>query len=147
MTTQAIPIPDVLALFTPSEKARLLRPGEVIPSQLDVGFDLLGKLDPEWIWVLDYAGEIRGVLIAAPCHGVAFIWRLALLPGQPPTSVVRLLRRFLRDIRRREMIGYMTLVDLGVETQSRLTKIIEHAGGGRYRELTLVCAPMPREGI
>ena len=47
MSTQAMPF-DIVGFFGKShEKSRLLRAKEVIPSNLEAAFDLLGQIDPD----------------------------------------------------------------------------------------------------
>jgi hypothetical protein len=54
-------------------------------------------LDPDWVWVSHGpGGAVVGILIAAPCHGLVFVWRLMMLPSAPPTALLRLLRSFSR---------------------------------------------------
>lgn len=140
-------VENILGFLTPHDHVRNLRPGEVIPEGLDAGFDLLGALDHRWIWVFESGAEIKGVLVASDCHGCAFIWRLAISPGMPEFSVVKLLRRFLKDIRMRGMKGYLTIADRSSETQDRLANVIIHAGGKQFGTYSLFASPMPKEGI
>jgi hypothetical protein len=130
------------------ESVRLMRKGEVIPSGLEAGFDLLGKLDPDWIWVLDVGGVVKGVLVASPAHGAAMIWRISVEPGQSTMAVGKLLRAFLRDIRGRGIAGYLTALSLTREPEKRLAAIIEQSGGRRTQDgLSLYASPLPKEGI
>lgn len=139
--------PDVLAMLTPQDCVRMLRPGETVPKTLDIGFDLLGSLDREWVWVWESEAQIKGVLLAAPCHGVAFIWRLAVEPNQG-IAVVKLLRRFLKDIRSRGMKGYITICDQARTNEERLIRVIKKAGGSQFGGGCCVMASgLPRENI
>ena len=137
---------DIMAILA-MDRARLMREGEEIPPELEAGFEQLGKLDRDWVWVVESGGKIVGVLLACDCHGVAMIWRVAVLPGQSTMAVGRLLRRFLGDVRARGMVGYLTLVDASKSTQGRLQAIIEKAGGQKFGEFTLMASAMPRENI
>jgi hypothetical protein len=140
---------DIVAFFGRShEKARLLRSGEVIPSELEAGFDILGQLDPDWVWVLDSSGEIKGVLVASPAHGVAMIWRIIIAPGASSMALGKLLRSFLKDCRARGIRGYLTMVSPSGESQSRLARIIEHSGGRKIQDgMTMYASRLPKEGI
>ena len=129
------------------EYARLLRADESIPAGLEAGFEQLGRLDREWCWVLISDEEIKGVLLACPCHGTAFVWRLSLDPSLGNVSVIRLLRRFLSDIRKRGCVGYLTIVDTSKPVQKRLQAIMESAGGKEFGTYTLMAAPMPRREL
>jgi hypothetical protein len=146
MSTQTCPIPDnfdVMQFLVP--KARLIGPSESIPAELEVGFEQLGKLDRDWCWVWSSGGEVRGVLLAAPCHGAAMIWRVSVLPGESAMAVTRLLKRFLSDIQARGCSGYLTLVDTSKPIQGRLKGIIEKNGGKAFGPYDLMAAPVKGE--
>jgi hypothetical protein len=136
-----------MALLRPPEHARLLRSDESIPAGLEAGFEQLGRLDREWVWCLESDGEIKGVLLACACHGTAFIWRLSLDPSLGNVAVIRLLRRFLTDIRKRGCVGYLTIVDTSKPVQKRLQAIMESAGGKEFGTYALMASPMPKEGL
>lgn len=148
MSTQTIEF-DVVAFFSQKhEEARLMKAGEVIPSSLEAAFDILGMLDPEWVWVLAVDGLIKGVLIASPCHGAAALWRLSVEKGQSNMAVGRLLRAFLRDCRKRGVKGYLTFLTQGRPAEDRLASILEHSGGKKIKGgMVLYASPMPRETI
>lgn len=138
---------SILELLTQT-RVRFLRKEDRIPAELRIGFDLLGQLDPEWIWVVEEAGSIRGVLVAAPCHGVAMVYRLALVPGTPVGSLTALLRMFLKDLRARGYVGYLTFVDPASKIQAKLKRLIERAGGQQVGNPHVVlAAPLPKETI
>jgi GNAT superfamily N-acetyltransferase len=140
---------DIVAFFGKRrEAARLMRPGEVIPSSLEAAFDLLGQIDPDWVWVLDVDGTIKGVLVASPAHGVAVVWRVVVEPGASSMGLGKLLRAFLRTCRQRGIRGYLTMLSLSRETESRLAKILEHSGGKVVMEnMAMMVSRMPRENI
>lgn len=98
-------------------------------------------LDPDWVWtVRDEREEIVGVLIAAPCHGLVFVWRIKVLPTAPPWSLGRLLRTFIRDIRRRGCLGYMAMLDVCQQPREKqLWRIAGKAGAITVTAATLVC--------
>jgi hypothetical protein len=147
VSVQTIPF-DIVAFFGKKERARLMRPKEVIPPELEAAFDILGQLDPDWVWVLDIDGKIRGVLVASPAHGVAMIWRIVVSPGASSMALGKLLRAFLRDCRARGVRGYLTVVSLAGESQARLAQIIEHAGGKKIEDgMTLYASPLPKENL
>jgi hypothetical protein len=132
---------DVMSFLMPKDHARLLREGETIPATLEAGFELLGHLDRDWIWVLESDRQIKGVLLACPCHGAAFVWRIAIAPELDNVAVLRLLRRFLSDLKQRGVKGYLTIVDAQVATQKRLAGVIEKAGGTEVGQYTLMVGP------
>ena len=138
---------NVLELLTQTT-VRVMRDYDRIPSELRAGFDLLGKLNTDWIWVAEQDGLIRGVLVAAPCHGVAMIYRLALMPGTPLSTLTALLRKFLADLRERGVVGYLTFLDPESKIQGKLKRIIERAKGKQIGGAHVVmAAPLPRENI
>jgi hypothetical protein len=134
-----------MAFLMPKEKVRLLEPGETIPSEMDAGFDLLGQLDYNWIWVLEYGKEIKGILVASNFHGIAFLWRLKVLPGMSTTAALKLLKRFKRDCFKRGVTGYLTLVDFSTVTGKNLMSIVARCGGKDHGQVNLVGSPLPRE--
>jgi hypothetical protein len=147
MSTQSCPNLDVMQFLLPKDHARLLRPGETIPENLEAGFELLVQLDCDWIWVLESDRKIKGVLLACPCHGAAFVWRIAVEPDVDNVGVVRLLRRFLSDLKQRGVKGYLTIVDAQVATQKRLAGVIRKAGGTEVGQYTLMVGSTPKEFI
>lgn len=149
MSTQTCPISDidVMALLMPKDRARLMQPGDVIPKSLEAGFDILGQLDYDWIWLLESGHEIKGILVASPCHGCALVWRLVVSPDAGTVAVVRLLRRFARDIRERGLKGYLTLLSPQKDTETRLKAIVEKLGGKGYGEFTLMASGLPKENV
>lgn len=150
MSTQACPKFDgfdVMAFLTPKDHTRLLREGETIPPSLEAGFDLLGKLDHNWIWVVEAGGEIKGVLVASPCHGCAFVWRVVIADGMANIAVIRLLRRFARDIRDRGMKGYITLLGSSSAVETRLRSIVEKLGAKAWGEYTIMASGLPKENV
>jgi len=144
---------NVLDLLT-GTVVRHYQKGDVIPAELRIGFDQLGRLDGEWIWVVEEpcsivmrrgaasqaSAVICGVLVAAPCHGVAMIYRLALMPGTSLGKLTALLRRFMDDLLERGYVGYMTFVDPTVPAQAKLRKLIERAKGSQVGGNHLVMA-------
>jgi hypothetical protein len=138
---------DVMQFLAPKDEARLLGPDEEIPTELEAGFDQLGKLDRNWVWIVQSDWKIKGVLLASPCHGSAFVWRVSLLPGLDKTAILRLLRRFVSDIRKRGVIGIITILDAATPTQAALKGILERVGGCKFGDYELVVAPIPKEGL
>ena len=127
-------------------RVRNLHVDDVIPERFKIGFDLLGKLDHPWVWVVERHGEIEGVLVASPCHGMAMIYRL--MCDGPVSSLTKLLRGFLRDIRQLGFVGYMTFLDPERKVERKLMKVIKRAGGQQVGELHAIMASvLPREGI
>jgi hypothetical protein len=138
----------IMSYLLPQDQARLIGPTEQIPAALEVGFEQLGHLDREWVWVVENGGVIHGVLLACPCHGCAVIWRISLDPSLNNIAIIRLLRRFLRDVRERGMVGLLTLIDPFKPSQARFQGMLEKVGGKPFgTTYTLMAAPIPKEGI
>lgn len=143
----ALPVTfDVIEFFRgKKEHVRLLRKNEVIPTELEAAFDILGQLDPDWVWVLDDSGTIKGVLVASPCHGAAMVWRVSLAKDVSNIGLRRLLRRFVRDCKKRGLLGLITFMSLSGGSQSSLAAIIERAGGRKIQDgMTMMILPQPR---
>ena len=104
---------------------------EAFPEELKAGEPWIAlDLDPDWVWVAhDERGAIVGLLIAAPCHGMVFLWRIKMLPTAPHFALGRLFRAFIRDLRKRGCVGYMALLDVvSSPTEQQLAKIAFRAG-------------------
>jgi hypothetical protein len=101
-----------------------------IPDELKDGesWELL-QLDPDWVWLEEAAGRVVGILIAGNCHGLVFIWRVKVLPNAPYWTLGKLLRRFVRDLKKRNCLGYITFLDLcGQEIEKSIFRIASRAG-------------------
>lgn len=145
MSTQTnIPNIDVLAILT-RDRVRKLREGETIPETLDSGFEKYGKLDRDWCWVYVSSGEIKGVLLASPCHGTAFVWRFKVLPECGQVAALKLLKAFKHDLHARGVHGFLTLVDLNTDNGKRLQRVVERCGGKDFGSLNLFSAALPKE--
>jgi hypothetical protein len=102
-----------------------------IPDALKEGENWhLLDIDPDWLWLArDSVGEVVGMLVAAPCHGLVLVWRVKMLPEAPPMAFARLLRRFVQDIWRRGCLGYFTMLDVQRPEEAALMRIAFRAGG------------------
>ena len=136
---------DILNYLMPKDKVRLLNPGEKIPSEMDAGFDLLGQIDSNWVWCLESGNEIKGILVASNFHGMAFLWRLKVLPEIGRFGANRLLRRFRSDCLKRGVQGYLTLVDTSTVTGKQLLSIVERCGGKDHGPVNLLASRLPKE--
>lgn len=106
---------------------RMLRPGEHIP--FEVGFP---SPDPDWVWVEVKDGSIIAALFVAPCHGmVNFIH----LKG---TATMRLLRRVVRDCRKRGYQGYYSALDPSRPEEEKLMEIMQKGSAYVYPGLHIV---------
>ena|SRR5208283_1337761 len=125
---------------------RLLQEPESLPESFEAGFDQLGQLDPQWVWVAERRGQIVGCIVASPCHGVALIWRLYSKTGAD--CLLPMCRRFMADCRKRGVKGYMTFVDLNIPAQSKLQRLLKRLGGDTTgNPFTLIAGPLAKEGV
>jgi hypothetical protein len=134
---------NVMAFLAPKATARLLNTGEKIPADLDQDWEMV-KLDPDWVWVVESGGQVRGLLVAANFHGTAFILRLKVLPEVGNMGVVRLLRRFKSDCKNRGVSHFLTLADLTTATGRQLKRIVVRCGGMDAGMYNLMCGPLGR---
>lgn len=126
-------------------KARLMRAGDIIPESFEIGFDKLGQLDYDWIWVVERYGKIEACLVAGPCHGIAFIYRLAMIPGTPAISLLKLMRSAAREAKRRGVRGLILMLDPKQPTQAKLKAMMMKWGGTKLdREHEVVACVLPR---
>jgi hypothetical protein len=96
------------------------------------------SLDPNWVWLAKDEDEIVGILIAAPCHGLAFIWRIKMLPEASPMALLRLLRGFIRDIQKRGYLGYMALLNVAERKEEQALARIAFRAGAMFTTATTV---------
>ena len=98
-----------------------------LPVSLREGFAEEWEFDAEWTWVLERDGEIVGMLLGAPCHGIAQMIMLKVLPGNE-SSAIKLIRAFLRDCLSRGFKGYMVHLNHDSSAQYKLMRIARKAG-------------------
>lgn len=111
-----------------------------IPESLKEGenWELL-DLDRNWIWLARDEDEVVGFLMACNCHGLAIIWRVKMLPGHG-WSFGRMLRDFIRDLRERKILGYVTFLDIVNRPEEQaLMRIMFRAGATFSQATTLIC--------
>jgi len=111
-----------------------------IPESLKEGenWELL-DLDKEWIWLARDGDEVVGFLMACNCHGLAIIWRVKMIPGHG-WALGRLLRDFIRDLRKRKILGYVTFLDIITRSEEQaLMRILFRAGAKFTHATTLIC--------
>jgi len=101
-----------------------------IPDELKEGenWEYL-QLDPAWVWTVEHDGKMVGILIAGYCHGLVFIWRVKVVPHAPYWTLGKLLRMFIRDLKKRHCLGYITFLDVvGKPFEQQLARIAFRAG-------------------
>lgn len=102
---------------------------EDIPEALREGenWELL-TLDPNWVWLAEEEGRVVGVLIASNCHGLVFIWRVKMLPDASYWALGKFFRKFIRDIKERGCLGYLTFLNMHRPEEAALARIAYRAG-------------------
>jgi hypothetical protein len=87
------------------------------------------KLDPKWVWTSEHEGKMVGILIAMEGHGLVFIWRVKMLPEAPHWALGKLFRSFIRDIKKRGCLGYITFLNVvEKEAEEGIARIALRAG-------------------
>jgi hypothetical protein len=113
---------------------------DAIPEALKEGENWpLLTLDENWVWLAkDGDGSVVGILIAAPCHGLVFIWRLKMLATAPNWALGKLLRRCIRDLRARKCLGYITWLDVCSRPEEMALARIAARAGALFTAATTV---------
>lgn len=105
---------------------RQMHKGEVLPEHFELGFDQLGQIDEEWVWVAESGSDIIGCILSSPCHGTAVVWRVV---ASDKRCLLKLLRFFLRECKTRGLRGCMAMVDPEIDAQRKLKSIMARTGG------------------
>lgn len=114
--------------FDTSTQVRNIEDGDALPESLYTGFEAM-PMDSDWAWIAVKKATINGILIAAPCHGIAFIARLVVRKNAPFETLPLLLRKFFRDAKDRGFSGFMTYLDPTRKEESALLGLVRKAGG------------------
>jgi hypothetical protein len=107
---------------------RTLRADETFPVGFETGFEEMPVMK-NWVWIAEEDGEVAGVLIGAPMHGIVYVLRLCTRAGAPGSTAFLLLRHFMRDCAARGIKGYILHIDPTLETMRRLIPLCKRAGG------------------
>jgi hypothetical protein len=103
------------------------------------GETLLPQPDYDWIWVVQRDSRIQGVLVGAPCHGVAMVLRLINFTDDP-TVVRQLLREAGREARARGYRTYFIIGNPKRPEEASLLQAAERFGAGIERDPHMVAA-------
>ena len=96
------------------------------------------QLDPHWIWLAEDDDRVVGILVAGQCHGLVFIWRVKMLPEAPHWALGKLFRRFIRDLRKRGCVGYITFLDVVAKPYEQALARIASRAGAHFTTATTV---------
>lgn len=122
---------------------RQMYKGEVLPASFELGFDQLGQVDENWVWVAESGEGLTGCLMASPCHGTAIVWRLV---SSDTMTLIKLLRFFLRECKTRGLKGCMAMLDPEITAQKKLKSIMARTGGYvASRKFELMATPLKWE--
>lgn len=116
--------PKLVAKTQP--KARLLRLGEPLPSDLNIEFP---SIDPTWTWIIEEDSIITAALIACPGPGMAILLKICSSPLASRKVHLKLLRRALLDMYNRGYHAYMVCLDKDRPMEAKLAKIAIRSGG------------------
>lgn len=122
-------IPHIVPSPRKAPFARLLRLGERIPEPLLTAYEHLGRLDPNWIWVVERDGHMETILVAAPVHGVVCLWRMCSLPGSGTSNILLIVRRLFEDCVIRGYQGYMLNFDADISNEAQIMRIFLKLNG------------------
>lgn len=89
----------------------------------------------DYAWIAEESGKVTGILLAAPCHGLAFIMRICTEKGVSGMTLQLMFRKFIQDCRARDLRGYFTFIDPGRDAERRFIPICEKAGGMQIQTL------------
>ena len=113
---------------------RLLRLDDEVPyaslqrGGIPLGWEHIG-LDPEWTWVAEHQGSIVGILVCGYIFPMLLLSRIAMAPSAPPATPLLLLRRAMRDARRRGLVGYLTFLSDSAAAEGQLMRIVQRTHG------------------
>lgn len=119
---------------------RQMHKGESLPASFELGFDQLGQVDEEWVWVAESGDRLVGCIMASPCHGTAIVWRVV---SRDTITLLKLLRFFLKECKTRGLRGCMAMIDPQIDAQRKLKSIMVKTGGNvASTKFELVATPL-----
>ena len=83
---------------------RNLHPSEELPGWSDLIFK---RLDPKWVWVMEEAGKIVVVLVAAPVHDLVLLCRVQSHHPRDRMWWKKIMKKVGRDCLQRGFTRYM----------------------------------------
>ena len=109
-------------------EVRNLQPDEDFPPFMDEWMKTPATMR-EWVWVAIKEGEVVGLLVAAPCHGLVYLARFQTVQNAPASTMLHLLRRCFADCRQRGFGGYFSQVNPTLETERKIIGLVRANGG------------------
>lgn len=98
----------------------------------------------EWIWVAFREKDNKPIALiaAAPLHGIVLLVRIYATDEAPKSIGVGILRKLLADSRDRGYTRYAVHLDLSLDNEARLARIVKRAGGEEISKQTLFHGPI-----
>lgn len=98
----------------------------------------------EWIWVAFGARDNKplALIAAAPLHGIVLLVRIYAIDSAPTSIAVGMLRKLLADSKDRGYTRYALHLDLRLDNEARLARIVLKSGGSKVSEHTLFHGPI-----
>lgn len=118
---------------------RVLRAHEELPKELDVGFEH-ERIEPEWVWVYEQDGNIKGCLWASPCHGIVHLLGIRALPDVGKGWLYTLFKRAIADVKERGYSGVMVFLEVGRPIDLKLARLAERFGLKAINRVGFWCA-------
>jgi len=110
-------------------EVRTLRACDPFPEGFATGYERMPVMK-NWVWVAEEDGEIAGLLMAAPMHGLIYLMIFRVRDGAPRTTAFRLLRGCMRESLKRGFNGFFLHVDpTDTEVQRKLIPLVRRAKG------------------
>ena len=136
-------INPVITMVARPLRARLLRIGEPLPSNLNIEFP---SIDPTWTWVVEEAGIITAALIACPGPGIAILLKICSSPLASSKVSLKLLRKSIIDMYNRGYMAYMVCLDISRPLEAKLARIAIKAGGLKMGQGIIIAGPTNIKG-
>lgn len=98
----------------------------------------------DWIWVAfrEKDNKPLGLIAAAPLHGIVLLVRIYAIEEAPKAIAVGMLRKVLADSSARGYTRYALHLDLSLDNEARLARIVLKSGGSEISKQTLFHGPI-----
>jgi len=107
---------------------RTLRACDDFPEGFNTGYEKMPVMK-NWVWVAESEGEVAGILMAAPMHGLVYLMRLCIRDGAEKTTAFLMLRTFMRETAKRGFKGYWMHIDPTGEVDRKMIPLVKRAKG------------------
>lgn len=107
---------------------RTLKETDPFPEGFATGYEAMPVMKA-WVWVAEKDGEVFGVLMGAPMHGLVYLMRLCIRDGAASATAFLLLRAFMRETTKRGFKGYVMHIDPTGAVDRKMIPLVKRAGG------------------